>query len=150
MGKSKKPRKPYNPNKNITESPVLFRYSKAEADKLKLRYYFHLEHLLTEQACAGDYLSLDFRLKVGIGLCKLFEGSEASALIEKALKILEQIKLERIVKGSWTITQQTQKELRPALALIDDIHDQTTRAEQAKIYFEVEKKLEHHLYETLP
>jgi len=150
MAKSKKPRKPYNPNKTFTESPVLFRYSKAESDKLKLRYYFHLEHLLTEEACAGDYLSIDFRLKVGLELSKLFEGSEAQAVILDALKVLEQVKLERIVKGTWTITQTTQNELRPALALIDDIHDHTTRAEQAKIYYEVEKNLEHQLYETLP
>ena len=150
MAKSKKPRKKYNPNKNLCQTPVTLRYSKEEGDRMKYRVYFHLGRLNTDDCGAGDYLALNFRFKVGLGLIHLFDQPEAKDVILNGIKVLESVKENRIKTGSWRINKEIDDKLRMTCSLIDDVQDMTTRKEQLPVFIKAEKELEHALFDTLP
>lgn len=150
MAKSKKPRKKYNPNKNLCQTPVTVRYSKEEGDRMKYRIYFHLGRLITDDCGAGDYLALEFRIRVGRELAKLFDGNDAIEMMDKGLSLLQTMKENRIITGKWKINDVLQNELRSVLSLVDDIQDQTTRKEQLPIFIAAEKQIEHSLFDNLP
>lgn len=150
MSQSKKPRRKYNPNKYLTETPTLFRYSKAEGDAMKFRIYYHLGRMIEEDCDAGDYLAIKFRFKIGLGLVGLFNQPEATELLENGLAELERVKEQRVQTGIWKTTIETQNKLREALSLIDDIQDNTTRKEQLPVFIQAEKDIDFTLKETLP
>ena len=150
MAKSKKPRKSYNPNKILTNSPVMIRYTKEEGDIMKFRIYFHLGRIITDEASTGDYLALKFRINVGKELSKLFEGNEVKTIMDDGINLIEQVKDRRLETGSWKIDLTLQDKLRYVLSIIDDIQDKTTRKEQLPIFIAVEKQLDHSLIDRLP
>lgn len=147
---SKKPRKKYNPNKNQSDVPINIRYSKAEGDSLKYRIYYHLYRLTTQDCDAGDYLAIEFRLRIGCGLVELFDKGEPNKVIDEGFMLLKQIKQRRLEKGSWTITPNQEDRLRLVLSVIDDLQDATTRAEQLPVFIDAERKIEHQLRIDLP
>lgn len=149
MAANKKPRKKYSPNKTVCNTPLVFRYSKEAGDGLKIRIYFHLHRFINNEADAGDYLALRFRLRVGLKLTKYFIEEDLKLLMEDALAVLEDIKLERIASGKWVITKPQEHTIRYALSFVDDMMDKSTRKEQLPIFLETEKEVDHSLYGKL-
>lgn len=149
MAKSKTPRKKYNPNKVQCATPIVFRYSKDKGDNLKFRVYFHLHRFVNSDADAGDYLAIKFRLQVGLKLTKYFIENELKLIMEDALAVLEDIKLERVVTDKWVVIEAQEHTIRYALSIVDDMMDKTTRKEQLPIFLETEKQVDHSMYTKL-
>lgn len=150
MALAKRPRKKYNPNKIQCNTPVVFRYTKEEGDALKFRVYFHLHQFQIGEGKAGDFLAIQFRLFVGEKLTKYFDDEALLNNMKEALHILKDIKLERMVSGKWTITEEQEQSIRYSLSLVDDMMDNSTRREQLPIFVSSEKQLDHSLTQTLP
>lgn len=150
MAKSTKPRKKYNPNKTTVNTPLTIRYSKQEGDSLKYRIYFHLHRLTTDDCDNGDWLALQFRLKIGVGLAKNFIEDNIAPTINEGLIILEEIKENRIANNTWRITNEQENKLRYLLSIIDDMQDNTTRKEQLPIFIQAQKEIDYNLRLTLP
>jgi len=150
MANSKKPRKRYNPNKLQTYTPSTIRYSKDEGDTMKFRIYYHIQRIGSEEADAGDFLALQFRFRIGLGLVGLFNELEAKEEIEEGLRILDTVKLARESTGSWQVGVKTQDQLRQVCALIDEIQDLTTRREQLPVFIQAQKSLDQSLCDRLP
>jgi len=150
MPSNKKPRKRYNPRKTTCGSSPMIRYSKAEGDALKMRIYYHLSRMSTNVGNGGDYNALIFRLRIGEGLLKHFENPDAQELVDRAIKIVDATLARREAYGAFALEDGGADVIREALAVIDDIHDQTTRIEQVPIYDQVYAALDHSLETRYP
>ncbi len=151
MANNKKPRKRYNPRKVLCDSSPMFRYSKEQADALKLRIYYHHSRANTGIGNGADYNALMYRLRVGNGLVEHFVNPDAEELITRALVIVKPMLEQLEASGVFGFASPKDGELvREALAVIDDIHDATTRIEQLPVHDRVYNSQDHTLETRYP
>ena len=151
MAKNKKPRKAYNPRKVLCDSSPMFRYSKEQADALKLRIYYHLSRAKTGVGNGADYNALMYRLRVGSGLLDHFTNPDAEELVTRAMVIVKPMLEQLEARGVFGFIKPADGELvHQALAVIDDIHDSTTRIEQLPIHDRVYNTQDHTIETRYP
>ena len=149
MATNKKPRKKYSGTAKQYHSPtpVLFRYTEAEGDKLKLRPRMSLEQFKDGKGTEAAFGTLEFRVFVGVKLFNHFqELSDGSAepvhqcessvkpTLDAAVSALKVVVKHAGDTGVWTMLEEDIVLFGDVLGIIDVMQDHTTRKEQLMVY----------------
>lgn len=139
MGKTKSPRKKYQPPNTggITYSEEAFLYSTEDSVLLTNNIYLRLLSFVNGTANYSDRTTLKIRLLVGLELLKGFTGEGAEELLTNALTIIEHCR-DKENRSIRLFTKEEYDIVKEAITLVHQLSDQSTLWMEASAYKKAE------------
>ena len=138
-----KRRKPGRPAREIGKLPVTLRQRFDSDTHLKLVPLEHLDKILRGDGDNEAFCTLAYRLLVGEGLARAHfdHQPEAMTTMNDAKRALHAVGTRYHKTGRVGFTGDEYRALSPAINLIDDMQNLTTRRQQREAYRAVEPKV---------